>query len=266
VPVERYKSIAVTLIGLTTMLWGGAHIALGVFCYLPGDHWVGSAFGFAPVHWIARDTYENHVDIAFRLQGILGMLAGWGVLLRLQQGRILTFIVAIVAILWALDSVDAYKHQNDDYQWKTALIPFAAAQVLYGILAVVILIKNGAAFSERGGTGQSGVGRPIYVWAAWASPSAGVAIFVALWVLNVIEQGARGKLPPAVLLLSVVLLFLSSVAGGLAGVISLFGIRSWRNALSIIPGALLGICINGFLALICLVMCAYAYQGRPPGG
>jgi hypothetical protein len=253
----------VTLVGLTTILWGGAHIALGVFCHLPGDLWQGSANGFAPIHWIAGDAYDNNVNIAFGLQGILGMLAGSGVLLRLHWGRILTFIVAIVAILWALDSVDAYKHQDDDYQWKTALIPFAAAQVLYGILAVVILIKNGAAFSELGGTGQCGVARPIYVWAAWASPSVGVAIFVALWVLIVNHQGARGERPPAVLLFYVVLL-LSSAAGGLAGVISLFGIRSWRNALSIIPGALLGICINGCLALMCLVR--YAYEGTHPGG
>jgi hypothetical protein len=260
---EPNKSVAVTVIGLLTMLWGGAHIALGLFCYLPGDRWENQAWGFAPVHWIAGDAYASNVGTAFGLQGILGILAGSGVLLRLPWGRILTFLVAIVASLWALDAVDAYRHQENDYQWKTAVLPFAAVQVLYGILALVILIKNGAAFSECGDTEQSSGGRPIYVWAAWASPSAGVVIAIALWALVVNHPGARGERPPAVLLLYVVLL-LASATGGLAGVISLFGIRSWRNALSIVPGSLLGIGINGYLAFVCLV--AYTLEGRNLGG
>ncbi len=41
-------------------------------------------------------------------------------------------------------------------------------------------------------------------------------------------------------------------------------IRSWRNALFIIPGALVGICINGFNAFMCLY--AYALVGRNMGG
>ena len=184
------------------------------------------------------------------------MLAGVGVLLRLQWGRILTFIVAIVAILWALDSVDAYRYQEDVYRWKTALIPFAAAQVLYGTSAVVVLIKNGATFVALGDAGQSGVGRPIYVWSAWASPIVGVAVFVALWVLlnQLVATGERRPL--------FVVLLLTSAAGGLAGVIGLSGIRSRRDALTIIPGALLGICINGCIGLMCLA--CYAYEGTRP--
>jgi hypothetical protein len=262
--MERKKNTAATAIGLITVFWGGAHIALGVFCPLPGDNWVvNTGLGFAPVRWIAGDTYDSNIGIAFAVQGILGVLAGAGILLRLQWGRILTFIVAIVAILWALDAIDAYKHQDNQYRWETALLPFAAAQVLYGVVAFVILIKNGVAFAEARDAGPSRGGRPFFVWVAWPSSAAGVLVAAALWTLVVNHHSARGERPPAVLLFYVVLL-LASTAGGLAGVVSLFGVRSWRTALSIIPGAVLGICLNGYLALVCLL--AYALEGKNPGG
>ncbi len=263
VPVERNKSIVVMVIGLLTILWGGTHLALSVCSSLPGDYWVEPVGGFAPVHWIAGVPYSSVVGVAFGLQGGLGMLAGSGILLRLQWGRILTFIVAIAAILWALDSADAYKHEGDNYQWKRALIPFAAVQVLYGVLAFVILIKNGAAFTEHGDTEQGRGGRPIFVLMAWASPSAGVGIAIAFWELSVNYPRAQFERPPALLVLYVVLV-LANAAGGLVGAISLFGIRSWRNALSIIPGAVLGISINGLLAFLCLL--AYEFEGKKLGG
>jgi len=53
-------------------------------------------------------------------------------------------------------------------------------------------------------------------------------------------------------------LLLVSATGGFAGVRSLFGIRSWWNALFIIPGALFGILINGFIVCACIVnLCAF---------
>jgi len=54
--------------------------------------------------------------------------------------------------------------------------------------------------------------------------------------------------------MSIFLVFLLvSAAGSFAGVRSLFGIRSWRNALFIIPVALFGIPINGFIGLTCIL-------------
>ncbi len=112
-------------------------------------------------------------------------------------------------------------------------------------------------------TDQRWKGRRIYVVAAWASPLAAVVISVVLWQWFVNHLGTRGERAPAVLLFYLFLL-LASVAGGLAGVISLFGIRSRRNALCIIPGALLGICANGCNAFMCLL--AYALEGRNMAG
>ncbi len=47
-------------------------------------------------------------------------------------------------------------------------------------------------------------------------------------------------------------LLLVSGAGGFAGVRSLFGVRSWRDALFIIPAALIGILMNGFIVCACI--------------
>jgi hypothetical protein len=81
------------------------------------------------------------IGVAFLLQGVLGMLAGLGVLWHKPWGRIMTFVVAVLAILWGLASLGFYD-QGAIY------IAFGAAQLLYGILAFVILIKSGAAFSR----------------------------------------------------------------------------------------------------------------------
>jgi hypothetical protein len=258
VPVERSMSTVVTAIGVVTLLWGGAHMAMGVCLHFPGDGGMAPAPGFSPVHWIVACRVFDHAGIFFVLQGILGLLAGFGVLLRLQWGRILTFILATLAILWGLASVEAYRQQDDIYYWKSGLIAFGAVQLLYAILAFVILIKNGAAFAEPGDSDQSKRSRPIYVWAAWASPSVAAVISVVLWLWIENHQGVAGQRAPAVVLFYVLLL-LASAAAGLAAVIGLVGIRSKRNALNIIPGALLGICINSANAFFCVL--AYAFEG-----
>ncbi len=106
-------------------------------------------------------------------------------------------------------------------------------------------------------TEQRWKSRCNYILAAWASLCAGVVNFAAFaWIIHHTEtyggiglSGSRGTI--------VFLLFLLvSAAGGIAGVISLFGIRSWPNALFIIPGALFGILINGFMGLACFGSCA----------
>jgi uncharacterized membrane protein len=65
-------------------------------------------------------------------------------------------------------------------------------------------------------------------------------------------------------LLFYLVLLVVSVLGGLAGFVSLVGIQSGRNALVIIPGALLGIGISACNAIVCLL--AYALEGENLGG
>jgi hypothetical protein len=112
-------------------------------------------------------------------------------------------------------------------------------------------------------TDQMWKGRRFYVLAAWASTFAGVVLSVVFWLWMTNHEGRRGERPPTVLLFYLLLL-LASAVGGLAGVVSLVGIRSWRHALFIIPCALLSICINGYVAIMCLL--AYALEGVNLGG
>jgi hypothetical protein len=259
-PMKPNKTNMVTILGWATFLWGGAHVVLGVFCDLPGDHWATTgAVGITPVQWIAGDAFDSNVGIAFAFQGILGILAGAGILLRLCWGRVLTLIVAGVAILWAVESLNAVITQPFDYEWWMALIPFAAVEVLFAFFAIRTLVKNRAVFSEHVEPAQDG-GRPIYFWAAWASPSVAAVISLVFWLWLRNHAGVRGEKPLSAMLFYV-LLFLASAVGGVTAVISLFGIRSPRNALNIIPGALLGICINGANTSYCCL--AYLFEGRP---
>jgi len=89
-----------------------------------------------------------------------------------------------------------------------------------------------------------------YVLAAWASLCVGVVSCAGavLWGLSQVDKVVQEK-GTAVFLVLVLL----SAAGGFAGVSSLFGIRSWRDALLNIPVALIGILMNGFIGLACIL-------------
>jgi hypothetical protein len=146
-PAGRSKNIAVTVLSLLTLLWGGGNAALGGGLLVGGAGWLAhpgdepwgpviTLGGIIPALVIA-------IGVAFLLLGILGLLAGLGLLLRQPWGRILTFIVAVLAVLSGLASLGAYEPGDSSFD-----IALGAPQVLYGILAFVILIMNGAAFSR----------------------------------------------------------------------------------------------------------------------
>lgn len=84
------------------------------------------------------------IGVVFLLLGLLGMLAGLGILWRQQWGRVLGFILAVLSMMMGLVSLIAYKPDGDG----TAFIAFGATEILYGTLLFVVLIKNGAAFSR----------------------------------------------------------------------------------------------------------------------
>ena len=65
------------------------------------------------------------------------------------------------------------------------------------------------------------------------------------------------------LIFYLVLLAVSAIAT-LAGIASFFGIRSGRDALILVPGALLGIVSNAYLTVLCLF--CYLLEGRNLGG
>jgi hypothetical protein len=110
---------------------------------------------------------------------------------------------------------------------------------------------------------KSGEARRMYVLAAWGSPLAGAVVAVVLWQWIVNHVGVRGERPPGVVLLYLILLAIS-VAAGLAGLLSLLGIRSWRSALVLIPGALLGVFVNAGTAFYAVL--AFVFEGVNPAG
>jgi hypothetical protein len=101
-------------------------------------------------------------------------------------------------------------------------------------------------------TNQTRNSRRIYVLAVWGSAAAAVVISIVYWRLVLTLEGQQAR---AVLLL----LLFASAGAGLAGVIGLYGLRSSRR-LIIIPVALLGICINAWIALVCLL--GIALEGK----
>jgi len=145
-PAGPGKNVAATVIGLLTLLFGGAYAVAGGQLVWAGASWAEQAgddpwgpvvtfFGLLPAIVIA-------VGVAFLLLGLVGLLAGVGVLLRKQWGRVLTFSLAALAVLLGV----VWASGGEQGATEVAL---GMAQVLYGILAVVILIKNGAEFSTR---------------------------------------------------------------------------------------------------------------------
>jgi hypothetical protein len=141
----RSKSVAVTVIGVTTMLLGGAYAALGGSLLFDGAAAIMSleddaAGGYAPLLQVVVG-FVAVVGVALLVQGAIGLLAGLGVVMRRPWGRALTFLLAILAVLWGLLFVSANQEPID--------LALGAAQILYGILAFVVLIKDGADFSRR---------------------------------------------------------------------------------------------------------------------
>jgi hypothetical protein len=111
-----------------TIVWGGAAMAND-----PAGGWGPLLRVFAGLIVV--------LAVPFLLQGVLGLLAGCGVLMRKPWGRLLTFPLAVLAGLWGFAFLGDFEHDGSS-------IALGAVQLLYGILALVILIRNGAEFSR----------------------------------------------------------------------------------------------------------------------
>ena len=151
------KGVAVTVIGLITMGWGASYAILGgslifganaMMTKHPGDQ----KGGLADVdHWVASmfASLGTVIGALLLLQGVMGILAGLGVRWRKQWGRILTFLLAVLAILWSLLIIGGAF--AGAFEQGVTFLAVGAAQLLYGILAFVILSKKGTEFSRTPG-------------------------------------------------------------------------------------------------------------------
>jgi hypothetical protein len=103
-PLARLsKNVAVTILGAATLLAGGAYATCGAFLIVAGTGWLVRPENEAwlPALFLGQ-SIAIVIGVSFLPLGILGLLAGLGVLLRTQWGRILTFIFAALAVLLGL--------------------------------------------------------------------------------------------------------------------------------------------------------------------
>jgi hypothetical protein len=145
------NEVAVWVMGLLTLLFGGGYSALGGSLVVAGvaapaharaafgEDWapLATLFGVIPAIFIA-------IGVGFLLLGILLLLAGLGLLWRNELARILTLILAVFVILLGLVLALVGRHD-------VATIAVGAVQVIYGILAFVILISRRTEFGQRAG-------------------------------------------------------------------------------------------------------------------
>ena len=151
------KGVAVAVIGLITMGWGASYAILGgslifganaMMTKHPGDQ-MG---GLADVdRWVASmfASLGTVIGALLLLQGVMGILAGLGVLWRKQWGRILTFLLAVLAILWGLLIIGGAF--AGAFEQGVTFLAVGAAQLLYGILAFVILSQKNTEFPRTPG-------------------------------------------------------------------------------------------------------------------
>ena len=145
--LESKNTFAVTLIGWLTLLFAVAYAVAGVSLLFvgvavtrgvanePPNGWEGLALIFAAAAGV--------LGVLALFQTVLGVLGGIGVLRRRRWGRSVTFVAASFSILWGLAFLGFVR--NDALYYA-----LGAAQIGYGIVAIVVLANAGAEFPARG--------------------------------------------------------------------------------------------------------------------
>jgi hypothetical protein len=149
-PARASKSVAVTVIGLITLLCGGGYAVLGGDFIFGGASWFvqpDPAMGPILGTWLTLGaSVLIVVGVLFLLLSVVVLLAAVGVLWRKQWGRILTFIVAVPAILLGLLCLTGVQ----DFVQDATVLAIGVVQILYGILALVVLSMKRGDFEPQG--------------------------------------------------------------------------------------------------------------------
>jgi hypothetical protein len=123
------------VLGLLTLVLGCGYVVMGsILLGAAADMANDPAGGWAPLLQVFAGLIAV-LGIPFLLQGVLGLLAGLGVLLRKSWGRLLTFLLAILAILWGLAFLGTAGQDGSS-------IALGATQLLYGIFAIILLFAK----------------------------------------------------------------------------------------------------------------------------
>ena len=153
---ESGRSLAVSVVGWVTLLFAvGYAVAAGALLFIgvaivTADE-LAKPTGWEFLGWILAAIVAV-VGVLFAIQAGLTVPAGLGVILRRGWGRILTFIVASLAMLWGAAFI-AVTTADSLY------LALGLAQIAYGLFAILVLATNGDEFREhaerRRGRGRS---------------------------------------------------------------------------------------------------------------
>jgi len=160
-PAARGKSVAVTLVALCTLIWGWGYALVGGYLILVWAEWLPGVLDdllpgelndlpnritsiritTAPVDYVRNEIFWAVFGVLFLIFGLMANLAALGLFWRKPWGRIVTFLVAVLAISIVLVPLITEVTFISPIQITTN-IPLRIAQVLYGILAFAVLSRN----------------------------------------------------------------------------------------------------------------------------
>ena len=153
-PNPASRSLALTVLGGLTLLVGIAHAALAGSLIIGGSNIMRDPANDPDKGWGFVTQFFAGIlvalGIALILEGILEIAAAAGVLYRKRWGQILMILVAVTSLGWGALFVST---AGED-AWATAL---GASHLLYGILAIVVLILRSGEFAPRPAAGYAGV-------------------------------------------------------------------------------------------------------------
>jgi hypothetical protein len=142
---QSRRSVAVTLVGIITLILAGPYAALGSWLLYAAES------NDLSVRFIRLITMIP-LGIVFLIKAVVMILAGLGVLRRRQWALVLTLCLAGLAIMIYLTALSniAIIFTQPDFPIAGLAFPIAIAvgQVLYALFAFIVLIKNGAEFSH----------------------------------------------------------------------------------------------------------------------
>jgi len=140
IATRAHRSVAATIVGFATLLLGIGYTILGTDFIYSGVHAAqtlpvdDATQGWAPLLAFVSGIVAL-IGVLFVAPGVLGIAAGAGVLFRKPWGRVLTLLVAAVAILWGVAFIALSDHGS-------TLIALGVAQILYGVAAVVVMVRR----------------------------------------------------------------------------------------------------------------------------
>ncbi len=148
-PTRARRSLAVTIVGVATLLLAAGYAVTGTGLILVGTGWllepagdpwkqIATLFGMLTGVLLA-------IGVVFVVLAMLVLLAALGLLRRQFGGLVLALGIAVLVILLGLLWLSGVENIVDD----ATELAIGAAQILYGIVVLIILTAKRAEFGGQ---------------------------------------------------------------------------------------------------------------------